>query len=181
MNFMAIHRNLTDLSAEAIDQYIELARLGLESENSERNCLGYPSTLLLFCVIDALSNHLDYPEHSFGALSHQIFGMRLTAAEIKRLKVFYRNPLAHNGMIAPGTILTNEAEGDAIETANGEPIKIRTKALLRSVQNAWSAFDKDRLKPRRLPVPLTPSPIGLLSSVIGTSGCSVPSEMLKKR
>jgi hypothetical protein len=59
MTPMAIHQNLAE--ADAIDEYIELARIGLNFKKPDGGCLGYPSTLLLFCVIDALSNHLGFP------------------------------------------------------------------------------------------------------------------------
>ena len=67
---------------------------------------GYLAALLLFCVIDALSNHLGFPEHSFRALNHPIFGLNLTKVQIQQLKTWYRHLLAHDGMIAPGTVLT---------------------------------------------------------------------------
>jgi len=79
---MAIQKSLPELSAAAIEEYIELARLGLQVVKPEGGCLGYPGTLLLLCVIDALSNHLGFPEHSFGALNHPIFGLNLTKVQI---------------------------------------------------------------------------------------------------
>ena len=98
---MAIHANSAELSAETIDEFIEHARMGLAYKKPDGGRSGYSSTLLMFCVIDALSNHLGFPEHSFGALNHEIFGLDLDGDQIESLKVWYRHSLAHNGMIAP--------------------------------------------------------------------------------
>ena len=94
---MASHPNSAKPSAEAIDEYIELARLGLQFRKSDGGCLGYPSLLLMFCVIDALSNHLDFERDSFAVLKHEIFGLNLSKDQIENLKIWYRHPLAHNG------------------------------------------------------------------------------------
>jgi hypothetical protein len=76
-------------------------------------------------------------------------------------------------MLAPGTVLTPESDGTAIEITNGEPIKIRVKALFRLVEVAWSAVDKKKLKPRTIKLPKQPidftgaSP----SFPVASSGC----------
>jgi hypothetical protein len=153
---MAIHKRSSALSSEAIDEYIELARLGVHFTKPDGGCLGYPSTLLLFCVIDAMSCHLNYKPYSLGVLKHPLFDLDLTPDQIKKLKIWYRDPLAHNGMIAPGTILTPETEGDAIEFTNGEPLRIRVKVLFQLVENAWKAFDRKALVAKRSKEPKTP-------------------------
>jgi hypothetical protein len=145
---MAIHGDLAHLSEEAIDEYIELARMGIIARKADRGIYGYPTTLLLFCVIDAMSCHLGLPDYSLGALSDPIFRGAFKG-DIKQLKRWYRNLLAHNGMIAPGTVLTVEDTGDAIELLNGEAAKIRVPALFKLVEQAWTDLDKTRLSSRR--------------------------------
>jgi len=81
-----------------------------------------------------MSWHLGYADYSLGALNDPIFGGAFKG-DIKQLKVWYRNLLTHNGMIAPGTVLTPENAGDAIETLNGEAVKIRGSALSKQVIN----------------------------------------------
>lgn len=132
---MAIHQNTVDLSVEAIDEFIALASLGLEVQKPDGGCLGYPSTLLLFCVIDALNNHLNFERYAFLVLNDPIFGLALTVDQRELLAVWYRNMLAHNAMIAPGVALTLE-EGEPFEWANNEPIKIRVKPLFKLVEAA---------------------------------------------
>jgi hypothetical protein len=102
-------------------------------------------------VIDALSNACGYPTHSFAALSDpSCFGLKLSKAQLTNLKDWYRNFLAHNGMIAPGTVLTPETEGDAIEFSTmGQQTKIRIPQFYRIIEKAWKEFDKARLEPEK--------------------------------
>jgi len=178
---MAAHLNSADLSAEVIDEYIELARLGLDFQKPDGGCLGYPSTLLLFCVIDALSNHLRFEPHSLGVLNHEVFSLNLSPDQIENLKIWYRHPLAHNGMIAPGTILTPEPDGNAIELVNGEPVKIRVKPLFRLVERAWNALDKTTLMSRRSKVPKAPIVFSGKTFVVpsASSGCCIVPKVVK--
>lgn len=113
---------MADLSIEAIDEFIALAGMGLEFQKADGGCLGYPSTLLMFCVIDALSNHLNFEKYSFLILNDPIFGLALSADQRELLAVWYRQMLAHNAMIAPGVALTLE-EGAPFEWVKGEPVK----------------------------------------------------------
>ena len=142
---MAIHHNLATLSAEAIEEYLTLAEHGLNFKKPDGGCLGYSSTLLLFCVIDAMSNHLGFAEHSFGALNHPIFGLALTKPQIESLKKWYRHLLAHNAMIAPGTILTPEMEGVPFDLSKDEPVKIRV--VLRTDKDRHATRTTKRVRP----------------------------------
>ena len=110
----------------------------------------------MFCVINALSNHLGFPKHSFAALNHDIFGLKLDDDQIESLIVWYRHSLAHNGMIAPGAILTPEPDGVPIEIVWGEPVVIRVIPLFPLVERAWRKFDKASLKPRNSKKPKAP-------------------------
>jgi hypothetical protein len=92
--------------------------MGISSRKPDGGIYGYPTTLLLFCVIDAISCHLGHPDYSLGVLSDPLFGFK---GNVQDLKNWYRNLLAHNGMIAPGTILTVEETGDAIELITESP------------------------------------------------------------
>ena len=178
---MAIHRSLIALSEEVLDEYLAVARHCITNPKPEGGIYGYPAVLLLFCVIDALSNHLVHRGHSFAALNDpSCFGMNLTTEQIKNLKDWYRHPLAHNGMISPGILLTPDTDGNAFEfSATGQPTIIRVLPLYRAVESTWNAFDKTRirsealLKPQHfhgIPVDLTAS----TSVPIAASGAYLP-------
>jgi hypothetical protein len=170
---MAIHENSAQLSADAVDEYIELARIGIAYRKPDAGCLGYASTLLLFCAIDAISGHLGFDPHSFGALNDPLFGLQLDGDQIESLKVWYRHALAHNGMIGPGAILTPEPTGAPIELVNGEPLVIRVIPLHQLVERAWNALDKTTLKARRNKPPKTEIDFskGSIAFPVASSGC----------
>jgi hypothetical protein len=71
--------------------------------------------------------------------------------------LWYRNCLAHNAVLAPGTCLTLE-DGEPFEFAeNGEPVKIRLAGFYEVVDSAWHRFDKTFVNPslpdsRKMPV-----------------------------
>jgi hypothetical protein len=180
---MAIHSEPAALSAEVIQEYLVTVDLCLQHRKSDGGCLGYPATLLLFCVVDALGGYLaldkgnDIPKgEPFRVLNHPCFGLTLNTDQIKRLEWWYRNGLAHNAALPPGTCLTGEP-GEPFEFAgNGDPVKIRVFPFHRLVERAWMAFAKTVLAPlrkmdsRRLPT-MGFDPSLSLASPIASSGC----------
>jgi hypothetical protein len=168
---------------EVIEEYLVTVGLCLQHRKPDGGCLGYPATLLLFCVVDALGGYLaldkknDIPKREpFMVLNHRNFGLTLTTDQIKRLEWWYRNGLAHNAALPPGTCLTGE-QGEPFEFAgNGDPVKIRVFPFHRLVERAWTAFDKALLVPlrkmdsHRMPtMGFDPSPS--LASPMASSGC----------
>jgi hypothetical protein len=153
---MAIHDEPAALSVEVIEEYLVTVGLCLQHRKPDGGCLGYPATLLLFCVVDALGGFLaldkgnDIPKgEPFRVLNHPCFGLTLTTDQIKRLEWWYRNGLAHNAALPPGTCLTGE-QGEPFEFAgNGDPVKIRVFPFHQLVEGAWTAFDKALLAPLR--------------------------------
>ena len=179
---MPIHQNLSELSVSVIEEYIELTRIAINTTKPEGGCFGYPALLLMLCVIDAISNHLGHPEHSFGALDGKVFDLNLNRSQTKKLKVWYRHCLAHNAMIAPGTMLSAEPNGNPIEFLNAEPVKIRLIPLFRIIEHAWKSFDKTLITDRNLSRPLVPIDLSSidLTSDFGVSGCIVQPKHLRK-
>lgn len=185
MDDMAIHREPAGIPIEAIDEYIRASELSLSFKKADGGCLGYPATLLLFCVIDALGRYLALDKNNkipkgepFYALKSPCFGLSLTTDQIKRLEWWYRNGLAHNSALPPGACLTGE-EGAPFDFApNGEPVKVRVFALHRMVKQAWDRFDKSLIAPskvfdpRRLPIAGFDSAESVASPV-ASSGCPV--------
>lgn len=154
---MSIHGELSALSAEAIEEYLKASELCLEYKKADGGCLGYPATLLLFCVVDALGGFIALDQGSkirrnepFMVLNHPCFGLKLAVKQIKRLEWWYRNGLAHNAVLPPGTCLTVE-DGEPFDfAANGDPVKIRVFSFQRLVNTAWKQFDKKLLVPSRV-------------------------------
>jgi hypothetical protein len=164
---MALHPNSASLSAEVIDEYLTTVENCLAYRKPDGGCLGYPSVLLLFCTVEALGNYLGPKKHPFRVLNCRSFGLALQPGQIEKLIVWYRHLSAHAGMIAPGTYITPDADGDPFEfLPDGEPFKIRVIPFYKMVKAAWDAFDKRLLKPesqlaqkhyRATPVDLTGS------------------------
>jgi hypothetical protein len=145
---MAMHPDSASMSAEVIEEYLTTIRRCLDYRKPGGGCLGYPSVLLLFCTVEALGNYLVKEGDPFQVLNHQPFGLDLQPYQIRKLIKWYRHLLAHAAMIAPGTYLTNEADGDPFEfVPNGEPLKIRVIPFYKIVKAAWDKFDKKLLKP----------------------------------
>ena len=87
-------------------------------------------------------------------------------------------------MIAPGTILTADSDGDAIEFVNfvnDEPVHIRVKPLFRLVERAWKAFDKATLKARRSKEPKGPVYFSGRTFEVppASSGCNIMPKAVK--
>lgn len=177
---MAIHEHPTELTLEVIAEYLLTAKVCLEHRKPDGGCLGYSATLLLFCVMDALGGYLAHDKSSgitqserFMVLKHHYFGTSLTTEQIKRLEWWYRNGLAHNAYLPPGTCLTVQ-EGNPFDfAANGEPVIIRVGSLHQLVQQAWDRFDKSLigrqspLHPRKMPTSGYE-----MADVIGSPGAS---------
>ena len=70
---------------------------------------------MLFCVVEALGNYLVKEGNPFQVLNDQLFGFSLQPHQVQKLAKWYRHLLAHAAMIAPGTYLTNEADGHLFE------------------------------------------------------------------
>lgn len=170
---MAIHDNLKSMSVEAIDEYLALVEYGVTTKKANGGLYGYPSVLLLFCVVDALSNFEGHPKNTLRGL--QSMFPELDDSKMKSLKNWYRNLLSHQAIIMPGTQLSAEPSGAPIEWgANGEPVLIRIIPLFIVVKRAWDAFDKNKVNPivdqHQLPH-VTASQN--LSEAPGVSGCYV--------
>jgi hypothetical protein len=155
---MAIHEKLRTMAMEAIDEYLQASKLCLERRKPDNGCLGYPSTLLLFCVVNALGTYLvgDSIEiekrlqkitrgEPFRVLNHVCFGLTLSNKEIRLLKHSYRNALAHSAIIEYGTSLLPSDEDPPFTFESGL-VEIRVFSFYRCVWRAWERFPKDRLQ-----------------------------------
>jgi hypothetical protein len=142
---MAIHLNANSLTAEAIEEYLDIAKLCIDTKKHDGGIFGYPATLLLFCVINALGESLCKGNEPFQVLMQPPFNCNLSRDQIKKLEMWYRNLLAHNGMIAPGACLSPDESGDAFVFVASEPIQIRVKSLYDLVRAAWDQVNRAML------------------------------------
>ncbi|MBS1828815.1 MAG: hypothetical protein JST93_26165 [Acidobacteria bacterium] len=180
---MAIHSDAAGVAIEAIEEYLRASDLCLKFRKEDGGCLGYPATLLLFCAVDAIGGYLSLDKRNkipkgepFLVFKHPCFGLDLQTKQIKRLEHWYRNGLAHNAVLPPGTCLSAE-DGDAFEFAlNGDPVKIRVVPLHRLVCGAWKQVDKTLIVPSRVLEPRKMPTVGFespesIASPVASSGC----------
>ncbi len=142
---MAIHPNANSITVEVIEEYLDIAKLCIATKKYDGGIYGYPATLLLFCVINALGESLCRGNEPFQVLMQPPFNSNLSRDQIKKLEKWYRNLLAHNGMIAPGVCLSPDENGDAFVFVANEPMQIRVKSLYTLVRAAWDQVNKAML------------------------------------
>ena len=146
---MAIHDNPASLTVEAIDEYLTIAGLCIDRKKNDGGIYGYPATLLLFCIVNAIGKSQRSGNEPFLVLNDAPFNCSLSKHQVKQLEERFRNLLTHNAMVMPGTFLNAEDGDDPfIFGRNGEPVGIRLKALYKLVLDAWSKLDKSALHSR---------------------------------
>ncbi len=87
---MAVHESLVSMATEAIEEHLAVAEHCVNTVKPGGGVYGFTAVLLLFSVVDALSNYLEYPKNSLGAL--KILDPKLSDAEVRSLKNWFRNP-----------------------------------------------------------------------------------------
>lgn len=183
---MALHVDSASLVEEVIDEYLTTVEQCLAYRKPDGGCLGYASALLLFCTVEALGKYRGRKKNPFNVLNEPPFELKLEDRQIKKLVDWYRNLLAHAGMIAPGTYLEVDGGDTPFEfLSDGEPSKIRLTPFYKMVKGAWDVFDRQRLKSelpielkqyRAMPVDLTLS----LANPISASGSNYVPKPIKK-
>jgi hypothetical protein len=128
-----------------IEEYLDIANLCITMKKQDAGIYGYPATLLLFCAINALGSSLIAGNEPFRILNEAPFNCGLDNRQVKQLEQWYRNLLAHNGMIAPGSCLSPEDGGAPFIFSSDEPVLIRVKSLYNLVRGAWEKLDKVKL------------------------------------
>jgi len=154
---MAIHSHPSTLAEEAIDEYLAAAKACIDSRKPDGGILGYPATLLLFCVVNAFGNFLRNEDviiegkkqritggEPFRVLNHLILKQALTHKQIKDIEHAYRNPLAHSALLLPQVGLTPDPSAPAIAFKKGE-VWISVPRLYELVAAAWAVFDRSTI------------------------------------
>ncbi|MGA8761685.1 MAG: hypothetical protein WB562_02255 [Candidatus Sulfotelmatobacter sp.] len=167
---MVVHKDLQSLNVEAIQEYLAVAEYCVTTTKVNGGIYGSPALLLLLCIVDALTVNSGGKEHTMQKITPVI---PMTDKQLKSLREWYRNLLAHQAVIAPGTMLST-VDGPPIEfNSNGEPTYIRVIPFYHAVKELWQSFDKSTLNP---PVPVMKSPktpMGTPSThAPGITGCN---------
>lgn len=169
---MAVHNDLPSMSREAIEEYLAIADYCVTTRKPNKGVYGYPAVLLLFSVVDALSNYAGHPEHSFLAMKD--VAPSLSNKQIKSLADWYRHLPAHQAIIMPGTKLTVDDPGPAIElNSEGEPTHIRVKPLYEAVKAAWENFSPADVNPSYRQEKAPKKPIASTALELSASGTFV--------
>ena len=151
---MAIHTHPRDLFFESRDEYLKASKLCLRYRKDDGGILGYPATLMLCCIIDAMSRNLKRSEKQklsgdhFEILRHSSFDLHLTDNQLEKVQKSlgeeFRHKLAHQLVIVWNVAL--EAEGTTTTpfgfSSSGDFDTIYVLPLYRVVEKAWRSIDK---------------------------------------
>jgi hypothetical protein len=146
VSVMAIHNTICDLYENIIEEYILAAEQCLAfRKKNDNGALGYPSVLLMFCIVEGIAYcRNSETKEPFHIVLEEPFSLRLDKPQIKKIEKWFRNPLAHNAIMAPGALLTGDEFGDVFEFSDtGQVIKLRVVLLLELIKDAWEKFDRE--------------------------------------
>jgi len=161
-----------EMFEQAVDEYLETAEWCLGERRHNKSCFGYSATLLVFCAVEAMGRALVDNEikklgavrkNDFRMLAHEKLGLCLSSVQITNLAKWYRNNLAHTGVLIEGIGLSPKPEVYPFEFhSNHEPRKIYVRPFFEIVQRVWQKIDHGVFDPaptQRLEVqdPLTKS------------------------
>jgi hypothetical protein len=184
---MAAHNTIKDLGCEVIEDFLMAARTCVETRKPDGSILGYPATLILLAAMDAIGHGLSVGKgHTrLVVLLHPPFSEKLAKFDqdlserphVKNLTKWYRNMLAHSGLIAPGVALTPEREGAPFGFTGGELTTIRVPVLYELVRDVWGEL-KHTFTPRfcfgeEKGWPKSPALIGVISGVSGLTEAGI--------
>lgn len=175
---MPVHSDLQSLSVEAIEEYLAVANYCVTTTKANGGIYGLPALLLLLCTVDALTVNSGGKEHTLQQITCV---MPMKDKQLKSLREWYRNLLAHQAVIAPGTMLST-VDGPPIEfNSNGEPTYIRVIPFYKAVRDLWESFDRSTLNP---PVPAMKSPKTPMGTpslhAPGITGCNHSTQAVSK-
>jgi hypothetical protein len=183
---MAEHKTIKSLACEVIEECLIAAGMCVKARKPDGGILGYPATLLLLAVTDAIGHGLDVGSGNtrLRVLKHPPFrellaksGQKLSCKHVDNLTQWYRHVLAHRGLIAPGVALTPETEGPPFGFTGNELCFIRVPAFRQLLQDAW-VESKDEFAPRFQPRdeegwPKSPALLGVMSAVSGITEADI--------
>lgn len=154
-----IHATKAGLVAEALNEYVAIARLCISSKKDNGGCFGFPAALLLLSCVDAIGAFyrrregftvtidgspakIDGDSKHFYILNSHLFNLGLTSKQINDIYSDYRCLLVHSAAIKGGVFL-------AIDSSDGSPFRLAQDGSVEAiflnpfhkvVANAVSAF-----------------------------------------
>ena len=165
---MAIHSRTEDMLKESLVDMLNGAEVCIQFKKEKGGCLGYPAAVLLLSIVDTIGSYYegnkdfkikidgklktidgDAFKHFF-ILNSEYYDFQLSEKFIKKIYDNYRSLLVHNGVIAPGHLITIDdplrraMSEDAISnSATGKNYpSIHLKPFYRSTEFAVSKFIK---------------------------------------
>ena len=133
---MAFHRDLVSMLRESLPEFVAIAKVAVETPTTQgktpSSFHGYPAATLLFAVADSIGSYYrgnrDFSvvidgkrrridgagfKHLF-IFNSTLYGQSLSETEIKAVYDLFRNPVTHNGALAPGVLLNKGAASDPV-------------------------------------------------------------------
>lgn len=137
---MALHNSIKDLNHEIIEEYLATVKICLAHTKSDGGILGYSATLLLLCITDAIGHGIlgsNGNNTRLDVLKHPPFLTGLTDNQVKNLKDWFRNKLAHSAALCPGVHLRTDTEGPPFDFEGEKLVGIRVPVFHGIVEKAW--------------------------------------------
>jgi hypothetical protein len=156
---MALHASFYTMAIDGINEYLEASENCLNFAKRDDGVLGFPATLLLFCITNALGVYMAgetvtisgrpqriTAKEPFRVFNHELFDLRLEHAQIKHLEKAYRNALAHTAIIDLGASMVAHVDGPVFIFRPQGGVRINLASFQKYVAAAWSRFPKERIK-----------------------------------
>ena len=128
---MAMHETPSSMLKESLDETLEAAKYGVDYKKTDKKwgdfatggCLGYPSAILLFSIIDSIGSYfrkndtieilIDGKKNRINAagwehfkiLNSKYFNQTLSSDFMKKLYNKFRSCLTHNSVIGSETLM----------------------------------------------------------------------------
>jgi len=176
---MAIHETPSSMLKESLDESLEAAKFCADYKKTDKKwgkfatggCLGYPSAILLFALIDSIGSYFEKDKNfsvmidrkqekingsgrdHFKILNSKYFNQNLSAEFIKKLYNNFRSCLTHKSVLGSGTLMIPDntlikppVQGQAfgiIQDSGEKVYVISIKELWELCSKAVESFKKD--------------------------------------
>jgi hypothetical protein len=166
---MAFHRTLASMLRGSLPEYLTIARLAIETNApGTTSFCGYPAAMLLFAVADTIGSYhrgsptftveVDGKRRNISAEGYQhLFilnsayyaadslvhgGGKLSERQMKALYDYFRNPLSHNGALAPGVLINKGGVDDPIFYPDDDKVMeaVNVVGMLKATEHAVAQF-----------------------------------------
>jgi hypothetical protein len=160
---MTVVYNPKDQWIQIIEDYLTIAKACIEAKADESIPNGYSATLLLLCAIDSIGHgllHIDNGQSCrLDVLIQPPFDPKLniSSLQVKNLTDFFRNGLAHVGVMAPNVFLSPEQGNPFAFDQNAMLTGISVPSLYGIVKAAWDNRNRSTFNAQLRPAVLQES------------------------